>query len=224
MTDEPRDYNYVGLPLEEVTHELQDRCKNQFDVLIPRDAVPVPQLGPDGTLVVAEPIDLTALVINLRLKGVSVIEVFQAMNMQFELERKPFRWELVMNGHRPVAALHLLESEPPSAAPAGSAQAQAGPQTVSRSVIYVGNLLGPKEAGGMKPEALSETLEETARQTFPGSSTRKIQFHPGAELFVLSGTDEEVRFMKDVLQALTEKANYQRKRDAAGVQEPAGKR
>jgi len=144
------------------------------------------------------------------------------MNMQFEIEHKPIRWELTMNGRRPVAVLRELEPEPLPAAPAGGGGAD--PQAVSRSVVFVGDLLGGPGSEGMKPDKLCEILKETVWNTFPGSKTQKIQFHPAAELLVLSGTDEEVHFMKDVLQALKEKASVQRQRGATGAQEPPAKK
>jgi hypothetical protein len=53
---------------------------------------------------VVEQIDLAGMGITLRLNSVSVVEVFQAMTMRFEIERKPFRWELVVFECRPPCA------------------------------------------------------------------------------------------------------------------------
>jgi len=155
----------------------------------------------------AEQTDPGDFPIKLRLKNVSIVEVFQAMNMLFEIEKWPCRWELVMNGSRPVAVLRPPEIESPSAVPAGDTP-EARAQVVGHSVAYVGNLLGTPDL--MNPDALCETLEEIAKQTFPGSSTIKVQFHRGAELVVLSGTDEELRVMNEVLRALKEKVNDRR--------------
>jgi hypothetical protein len=221
ITDEPRDYVFEGLPLSEVVLVLQDKCKHEFDALIPR-AVQAPGLpvAADGSPPPPqESIDAGALDIKLRLKNVTIPEVFQAMNMLFEIEHTPVRWELTMNGHRPVAMLRPVELRPPPAPPNDVSD-----PVLNRTVVYVGNLLGAPEAGGMKPETLCATLEETAMQTFPSSKTRRVQFHKTAELLVLSGTPEEVRFMREVLEALTEKASFQRKQGTAGAQVPAGKR
>ena len=221
------DFISDNLPLVEVSRNLQAQCQQQFDVLIPKDPVPVaPQPSPDG---IPPPPELLtnpwgATSIGLRLNNVNVIEVFQAMNMLFEIERKPLRWELVMNGRRPVAVLHELESAPPSAVPAGGTQTPPSNLAISRSVVFVGDLLGGPDSGGMKPDTLCEILKETVGNMFPASSTPKIQFHRAAELLVLSGTDEELRFMKDVLQALKEKSNHQLKRNTAGAQEPPAKK
>jgi hypothetical protein len=213
VTGEPRDYRYEGLPLSEVTHDLQEQYKEQFDVLLPYDSAPVLRLAPDGTSATAEQIDVSGIAIKLRLKSVTLVEVFQAMNMQFELERKPFRWELVMNGRRPVAALHILDDFPVPTGPDAVIPADGRPQAMSRAVVFVGNLLAQPNAGGagITAKALLEVLENTTQETFPASRTRKIQFHEGAELVVLTGTEEEVKFMKDVLQALTEKARFRSK-------------
>jgi hypothetical protein len=143
--------------------------------------------------------------------------------MLFEIENWPCRWELVMNGHRPVAVLRPPELEPPPAAPAGGT-VEARAQSVGHMVAYVGNLLGTPDLGRMTPDALCETLEKTANQTFPGSSTIKVQFHRGAELVVLSGTDEELRVMNEVLLALKERVSDRRKGGAPGEPEaPARK-
>ncbi len=207
---EARDYNFEALPLSEVTLHLQDQCKHQFDVLMPESLAPAaaPPGGPPP-----ETMNPGDIAIKLRLKNVSIIEVFQAMNMLFEIDGKPVRWELVMNGHRPVAMLRALEPEPLAAAPAGGGGAD--PRAVSRSVVFVGDLIGEPNSGGMKPNTLCEILEETVRSTFPTSNTHRIQFHRAAELLVLSGTDEELRFMKDVLQALKEKSSLHQKQGLA---------
>ena len=208
------DYTFDGLPLSEVTLSLQEQTKHQFDVLIPHGVflhMPPPGGAP------TEPENPSDFPIKLRLKDVSIIEVFQAMNMLFEIEKCPCRWELIMNGHRPVAVLRPPEIEPPPAVPAAA-------DSVGHTVAYVGNLLGTPDVGRTSPDALCETLEQTAKQTFPNSSTIKVQFHRGAELVVLSGTDEELRVMNDVLRALKERVNDRHKGGAAGDQEaPAPK-
>jgi hypothetical protein len=214
------DYNFDNLPLSEVTISLQEQTKHQFDVLIPHGFVRYAPL-PGGPPVEQE--DPSNFAIKLRLKNVSIVEVFQAMNMLFEIEKWPCRWELVMNGHRPVAVLRPPEIEPPPAVSAGDSP-EARTQSVGHMVAYVGNLLGTPDAGRMTPVDLGDTLEQTANQTFPGSITFKVQFHRGAELLVLSGTDEELRVMNEVLQALKERVSDRRKGGAPGDQEaPARK-
>ena len=153
------DYNFDNLPLSEVTRSLQEQTKHQFDVLIPSGVVlhaPPPGAPP------AEPTHAGRFPIKLRLKNVSIVELFQAMNMLFEIEKWPCRWELVMNGHRPVAVLRPPEIEPPPAAPAGGTP-EARAQAVGHSVAYAGNLLGTPDLGRMSPDALCETLEQTAK-------------------------------------------------------------
>ena len=58
----------------------------------------------------------------MRLKNVTASEVFNAMNIVFETENTPLRWELRMNGNRPAAVLYVLPDllprvvqEPPGA-------------------------------------------------------------------------------------------------------------
>jgi hypothetical protein len=210
------DYTFDGLPLSEVTISLQEQTKHQFDVLMPHGFDRY--ASPPGGLP-AEQEDPNSYLIKLRLKDVSIIEVFQAMNMLFEIEKWPCRWELVMNGHRPVAVLR------PPVVPADNTP-EVRAQPVGHMVAYVGNLLllGVPDPGRMNPDDLCETLEKTANQTFPGSSTIKVQFHRGAELVVLSGTDEELRVMNEVLQALKERVNDRHEGGAAGDQQaPARK-
>jgi len=206
------DYVFDGLTLSEVARSLSDQTKNQFDVLMP--GVIALQEAPAGTGLPVEQIDPGGIPMKLRLKNVSIVEAFQAMNMLFEIDHTPVRWELVMNGHRPVAVLRgVLEPKSPLAVP-----------SVGHSVAYVGNLLGTPDLGRMSPDALCETLETTAEQTFPGSNTIKIKFHRGAELVVLSGTDEELRLMNEVLQALKDKVSDRRKPGAPADQPaPPGK-
>ncbi len=216
------DYDFLNIPLTEVVRELQRQAKQQFDVLLP--SVGAPHVAPGAPGVPVERMDPSALGITLRLKNVSVIEVFQAMNMLFEIDHTPVRWELVMNGHRPAAVLHVLEAELHPPGPSSSLPPEARPQAASRSVVFVGDLLGEADAGGMNPESLCGILAQTASDAFGASGTRKIQFHKGAELLILSGTDEELHFMKDVLQALKEKSNHQRKQDPGGARETSAKK
>ncbi|HOX59091.1 MAG TPA: hypothetical protein P5205_11165 [Candidatus Paceibacterota bacterium] len=216
----PQEYRYDGLPLAEVVVHLQEQCKHRFDVLMP-EYISIEPVGPGGS---AEAFEPGALAIKLRLKDARIVEVFQAMNMLFELEGAPARWELVMNGHRPVAVLRPLPIKAPPADPARSLVAGASARAVSRSVIFVGDLLGGTGVSAMKPDALCRTLVETATETLGPSDSRKIQYHAGAELLVLSGTDEDLRFMKDVLEALKEKSDYQRRREPAPAPDAPAKR
>jgi len=113
----------------------------------------------------------------------------------------------------------------PPAVPAGNTP-EAPAQPVGHLVAYVGNLLllGVPDPGRMTPDELCETLEQTAKQTFPNSSSIKVQFHRGAELVVLSGTEEELRVMNDVLLALKEKAKDRRQGGAPDSQEAPAKK
>jgi hypothetical protein len=217
---EARDYNFDNLPLTEVTRNLQDEAKQQIDVLMPGSVVL--HWPPPGQP--AETTETAGIPIKLRLKNASVIEVFQAMNMLFEIESTPLRWELAMNGQRPVALLRQLEAEPTARVPGGGTPAEVRPKPVTYSVVAVEALFGAPDAGGMKPDALSTILLETAQETLGASSTRKIQFHPGSGLLILSGTEEELRFMQDVLKALRDKFMLEQSRSATGARELPAKK
>lgn len=205
---EAQDYVFDGLPLEEVSRTLRMRADERFDVLLPTDSAGAPVGSDPATGIPAqETIDYRSMPVFLRLKNATPVEVFRAMNMLFEIERKPVRWELAMNGNRPTA---MLRTHAPAAAVtlrSERAAAAIPPALVSRSVFYVGALVkhsGPERDASW--DSLRRTIAMTIEGSFPNTQTCEVQHHREAELLVVSGTEEEVKFVKEVIDALKEKA------------------
>jgi len=85
-----------ALPLSEIVVILKREFKDYFDVLLPLEhEYPIEY-------------DLDETAISLHLKNVRASEFFNAMNLLFETENRPFRWQLLMNGNRPTAVLRVL--------------------------------------------------------------------------------------------------------------------
>jgi hypothetical protein len=179
-------------PLGEVTDDLRARFKGFFDVLTPVN--PVPDLNWQSTM------------IRLQLKNVTASEVFNAMNLVFENDQTPLRWELKMNGKRPTALLHVL-AEPGPKNPKPAIDPTTGlplpPQETKRGVYFVGNLLGDEKYGGMTMEQLVQTLSEVQQMSFGSESG--LQFHKQAQLVIVTGTDAEIEFIGNTLTALRQK-------------------
>ena len=143
------------MPLSEVARHLRERFKDSFDVLA----------NGNGD------IDPSAVMIRLQLKNVTASEVFNAMNLVFENDRTPLRWELKLNGKRPTALLRVL-AEPGRKNPPPAIDPTTGlplpPQETKRGVYFVGNLLGDEKYGGM-------TMEQACPDPFR-SSTNEFWF------------------------------------------------
>jgi hypothetical protein len=181
---------YDGLPLSEVARRLPGRFKDSFDVLA----------NGNGD------IDPSAVMIRLQLKNVTASEVFNAMNLVFENDRTPLRWELKMNGKRPTALLRVLaepgrKNSPPAIDPTTGLPLP--PQETKRGVYFVGNLLGDEKYGGMTMEQVVQTLSEVQQMSFGSESG--LQFHKQAQLVIVTGTDAEIEFIGNTLTALKQK-------------------
>jgi hypothetical protein len=179
---------YDSLPLSEVARDLRDKFKEHFDVLLP-----VNLAVPFG----AETIDPGSIQIGLRLKNVTASEVFNAMNLVFENDRTPVRWELKLNGKRPIALLRLLaEPARPELPPT--------PPEPKRMVYFVGDLLGDAKSGGMTIDEVVKTVEEVCQISY--GKNISVQFHKAAQLVVVSGSPDQIGFVERMLSALREKA------------------
>ena len=189
---------YDGLPLGEVAHDLRGLFKHYFDVL-----TPVNQGGDrEGWQ------DIT---IRLQLRNVTASEVFNAMNLVFENDKTPLRWELTLNGHRPTALLRALT---PLAPPApidrmtGLPVATRAPEP-KRMVFFVGELTGDEKSGGMTMEQVVKTVQEVWDMTY--SQPGAVQFHRQAQLLIVTGTPDQIEFIQWTLAALREKEQLRRK-------------
>jgi len=178
------------IPLSRVVLDLRERFKDSFDMLA----------NGNGEW------DTSAVMIRLQLKNVTASEVFNAMNLVFENDRTPLRWELKMNGKRPTALLRVLaepgrKNSPPAIDPTTGLPMP--PQETKRGVYFVGNLLGDEKYGGMTMEQLVRTLSEVQQMSFGSESA--LQFHKQAQLVIVTGTDAEIEFIGNTLTALRQK-------------------
>ena len=181
--------SYDNLPLSEVARDLREHFKNDFDIL------PMPQtFGTDWG---------ASMTIQLQLKNVKASDVFNAMNLIFENNQAPLRWENKHTGNRQVVLLRVL----PEAAPQGQ------PPAVEkhRQIYFIGNLLGD-ESGGMRMDDLIGAIRD-AWPSDLGSPTDVFQFHKGAQLLVVNGNREQLRFFDQIFGALQRKVEWERSKE-----------
>jgi hypothetical protein len=143
-----------------------------------------------------ETMDCNSIQINLRLKNVTASELFNAMNLLFENDGTPLRWELKVNGNRQIVLLRLLTQPMPPAPPPPAA-------AVERRVYFVGNLIGDEKSGGMSMEQIIKTVTDVWKMA--DASGGNIQFHKEAQLLVVSGTKSQIDFMEQTLKALEQR-------------------
>ncbi len=179
--------SYNGLPLSEVARNLREHFKDYFDIL------PLPTTF-------GKPWDQT--MITLQLRNVKASEVFNAMNMVFENDRTPLRWELKMNYNRPTVQLRVLLDYLPE---------------LTRRIYWVGDLLGDKNAGGMTMERLNQTIHNIWDMEFGegqiGQVQGDIEFHGDAQLLIVKGTPAQVDLVEQMLMALRQKVSFEHKSD-----------
>jgi hypothetical protein len=192
--------NFEGLPLSEVSRWLSDQFKQQFDVLLPDSSGGIAYIN-NQTVPTGWQHDWRAEPVNLRLKNVTASEIFAAMNLVFENNRTPLRWELKVNGHRQVALLRvLIEPEPQL-----DRTAPLPGQEKQRRVYYVGNLIGDEKNDGMTMEQIIKTVTDVWQMA--DASGGRIQFHKEAQLLVVTGTPQQIDFMEQTLKALDQRVN-----------------
>lgn len=183
--------SYDGLPLSEVTRNLRDQFKNYFDIL------PLPQWGAT---------DWSSLTVQLQLRNVKASEIFNAMNLVFENDRTPVRWELKWTGQRPIVQLRALPEGAPEPFPP-----QPKPPETRRMVYFVGNLLGDEKSGGMTMNQVVKTIQDVWPKEF-GNPDGVLQFHNEAQLLIANGTRDQLEFVHQTLAALELKAQLERTR------------
>jgi hypothetical protein len=207
--------NFVeGLPVGEVARYLREEFKNSFDTLLPGN-----WSDPNRP---NESLDPQSFMVRLQLKNVTASEVFNAMNLLFETENTPLRWELKMNGKRPTALLRVLASPkyPPPAIidPTTGLPVPPPVPEPKRMVYFVGDLTGDAKSGGMTMEQIVKTVEEIWDMTYhePGG----VQFHKDAQLLIVSGTPDQIAFVQQTLGALRVKVQLDRERHQAAESKP----
>ena len=190
---------YDGLPVVEVARHLRERFQDYFDIL------PMPRTFDRDWG--------TEINIQLQLKNVRASDVFNAMNLVFENDRTPVRWELKMNHNRPIAQLRVLPE-----AETSSASEPPSPPMVRR-VYFIGDMVADGNSGGMTMDQIFQTLIEVWQSAY-GMTDNAIRLHEQAQLVVVTGTAEQVDFIKQTLEALHEKANFERGAVAAKTESP----
>jgi hypothetical protein len=182
-----------ALPVRVFAEQLLREFKNEFDILIP--SVWQDRLDPSVAL------DPGSATVRLELRNVRASEIFNAMNLMFDLENSPYRWELRLNGDRRTAILRVLPNTMPVIP---------RPPTppVTRLVFFVGDLVKSGEAGGIRSmEALVKTVTDIFQKGY-GEPKSVIQFHKDAQLLIVNGTSDEIGFVQSILSALREKGRY----------------
>jgi hypothetical protein len=196
--------DYDGLPLSEVARNLRERFKDNFDIL------PMPKtFGKDWGVET----------IRLQLKNVRASETFNAMNLVFENDRTPLRWELrssLIKAHQAAdqhvhrwVQLRVL----PEAAPTDIPQIK--PPETHRMVYFVGNLVGDEKSGGMTMAQLTQTIFKIWPREMGNQPDHILQFHEDAQLLVVNGTREQLDFIQQTLHALQQKMELEHLKQAS---------
>ena len=205
------DVNFDGLPMSEIASFIRERFKGEFDIILPAPS------GGQGAFnsITGMPVPLTdwnGEILQLHLKNVTASELFNAMNLVFENDKMPLRWELKINGHRQIALLRVLVQPYPSAFPAPP------PEAPVRRIYFVGDLIGDEKNGGMSMEQIIKTISDVWQMT--DTANGNIQFHKEAQLLILSGTPNQVEFMEQTLKALRQKVDMARHSKSAAKSKP----
>lgn len=182
---------FEDIPLIEVVNHLRKEFKEEFDVVIPKSWE-----DPNDPNVRIEP---GSVPVSLRLKNVTATEAFQAINMTLEAENRPIRWELKMNGTRPMAVLRVK----PQLLPTAGARPPLEPPR--RMVLFVGDLLGD-EPKGMSMNQLIDTLTLVYIKSYGSNPPEKfLQYHKEAQILVIHGTVDQVDLVQQTLNAIKQK-------------------
>lgn len=192
---------YDGLPLSQVARSLRDQFKEQFDIILPGPGSSVMYVN--GQSIPAEQRDWQEEEqVQLHLKNVTASEIFGAMNLLFEDNRTPLRWELKVNGHRQIALLRVLVDPVP--------QNVAQPvQPTIHHVYFVGDLIRDDTHAGMNMDEIIQTVLDVWKMGNTGGGN--IQFHKEAELLVVYGTPDQIAFVDQTLDALRQKVEMMRR-------------
>lgn len=154
------------------------------------------------------PAQCGAVAVSLRFKKVTAKEAFDAMNQLFEAGQQPVRWVLTMNGPRPTAVLRIV----------GAPVLVRDRSGDSRTVIYVGDLVGG-EGMGVLPDVV-RAIHETYRLAFPSSSI-DIKVHDATQLIVVTGPLDDLKFVRETVEALKQKVTAERQRKTTTPVAPA---
>lgn len=180
--------------LNEVALDFAKLFENQFDVILPpNDPAPAP------------------ITLQMRLKDVRAIEVFNAMNLYFQAQKLEARWTLTLNGTRPTAILTVLPpSKPPVAPTPPPATEKIAPTVFSIvEILSLNSAAGDKQPTDSLADAIAAVLDDLqkpgrAKVNAPGGPILKM--HAQAGILVFSGTWEETELVRSTLAALKDTA------------------
>ena len=205
-------FNCDGLPVSELARQLREQFKDTIDIMVPASWT-----APSG-----EVINVGDTVVSFQLRNVDAIGVFRGMNLVFEAQNGPFRWQLVMNGNRPMVLLRVIPElllrvthplDPSTGLPEGM-KPPAEPK--KPTVFYVGDLIGSEESAGLRMHDIYETLLNVVKNADIGDLDIKI--NQDAELVIVKGTAEQIAFVDSTLEAFKLKAvsdrNLKRQKDS----------
>ncbi len=126
------------------------------------------------------------------------------MNLVFENDRTPLRWELKpAAGARPLVLLRVLPEAAPQPTPGTR------PAETHRSVYFVGDLIGGGKSGGMTMDKIVKTISDVWPPEL-GNPDGVIKFHEEAQLLVVNGTPAQLEFVHETLEALQQKVESAR--------------
>ena len=194
--DKTLSVSFDDVPVEEVARNLRKQFNEDFDIVIPRLWQP-----PGSTA----SFDASRVPVRIQLKNVTASEAFNAMNMMFESEGNPIRWELRMNGNRPTVLLRVMPMALPNPLPPG------------RKIFFVGEMVEGDKPGNMTMEELVKTISEIYTMSFgaQGNISDHLQFHKQAQLLIVSGSSDEISFVAETLSALRARSELGRRSAAA---------
>jgi hypothetical protein len=194
--------DYDGLPLSEVARNLRERFKDNFDIL------PMPKtFGKDWD----------GETIHLQLKNVRASEIFNAMNLVFENDRTPLRWELKSIKAHQATDQHVHRWVQLRVLPEVALRdiPQIKPPETHRMVYFVGNLVGDEKSGGMTMAQLTKTILKIWPTELGNQPDSILQFHEDAQLLVVNGTREQLDFIQQTLHALQQKVEWEHLKPAS---------
>jgi hypothetical protein len=175
-----------GAVLNEVASSTARMFQNQFDLILPP----------------ADP-DLSKMAVQMRLKDVRAIEIFNAMNLYFETEGIPAHWTLTLNGSRPTAILGVEKNQ--AATPLAETEKTRYIVISVADILYASGLALNKPFAHNLEAAVAAALDDVrkpgrARVNTPGGPVVKV--HAQAAILVFSGTWGETDIVRSALEAL----------------------
>jgi hypothetical protein len=174
--------DFNGLPLSEIAEIMRKNFGGSFDVL------PLPQInGWDNQQMW------------LKLSKANAADLINAMNLVFENNKDPVRWQLKMTDDHPFLILkYFPESDPNNTADA--------PRI--RRIFYVGDILGDEKSGGMTIDKIVSNILDMSRGAF-GSDLPpdSIFVHQETQMIIFHGTQDQMENVQQVLSALKQRSD-----------------